>query len=254
MTSSTQDVQPEGFSPEELAGWRTGRLSARPRTAADRQAPDANGRPVEQAPELSAPEPATDPDPDEPVLFVPDPLPAGPRGLVVLLHGAQSTPSDVLPLLEAQAQRDGFIVLAPKSIDYTWDIISGGGFGPDVAALDSALAEVFAGFDIDPDRVAVAGISDGASYALSLGLANGSLLKRVIAFSPGYFAQGHREGRPNIFISHGREDEVLPIDKTSWKIVSVLKRAGYPVEFREFTGGHEAPAEIVEVAAQLLKS
>jgi phospholipase/carboxylesterase len=46
---------------------------------------------------------------------------------------------------------------------------------------------------------------------------------------------------------------VLPIDRTSWKIVSVLTRAGYPVDFREFTGGHEAPADVVELAARTLR-
>jgi phospholipase/carboxylesterase len=245
MNQPTQNATPEGFSEEELAGWRTGRLFARPAPTVGAAPP--SGRAESVGGDAGAP------DPDEPVLFVPEPLPAGPLGLVVLLHGARSTPADVLPLLEDQAQRGAFLLLAPKSIDYTWDVIVDGGFGPDVAALDSALVEVFAQFEVDPDRIAVAGISDGASYALSLGLANGSLFTRVLAFSPGYFAQGHREGRPKIFISHGREDRVLPIDRTSWKIVSVLTRAGYPVDFREFTGGHEAPADVVELAARTLR-
>ncbi len=69
---------------------------------------------------------------------------------VVLLHGAGSKPADVLPIMQKQAQRRGFLVLAPKSIDYTWDVIVGGEFGPDVAALDRALSDVFSRFDVDP--------------------------------------------------------------------------------------------------------
>ncbi len=186
------------------------------------------------------------------MLFVPDELPPGQLPLVVLLHGARSTPAEVLPLMEDQAQRRGVLLLAPKSIDYTWDVIVGGAFGPDVAALDSALSEVFEQFDVDPERIAVAGISDGASYALSLGLANGDLFKRVVAFSPGYFAAGHRGTRPDFFISHGREDRVLPIEKTSWRVVSLLKRTGHQVDFHEFTGEHEAPPDMVAAAMDFL--
>ncbi|MET3807831.1 putative esterase [Nakamurella sp. UYEF19] len=244
MSTTPLPLSPEPFSDVERARWRSGRLSAYPQPG---RSEDAEG--IEQR---LPDEPDLPIDPDEPVLFVPDHLSAGPVPLVVLFHGATSRPSEVLPTFEEHAQREGFLVLAPKSIDYTWDVIVNGGFGPDVAALDSALSEVFSAFDIDPDRIAIAGISDGASYALSLGLANANLFKRVFAFSPGYFAQGYREGHPKIFISHGREDPVLPIEKTSWRIVSVLKTAGYEVDFREFTGGHEAPADLVDVTVDLL--
>ncbi len=231
------------FSEAQIAWWRSGRLSAAP-------PPSRPGVPSVAA---DSPEDVVVPtEPDEPVLFVPDELPAGPVPLVVLLHGAQSTPADVLPIMEAEAQRRGVLLLAPKSIDYTWDVIVGGAFGPDVAALDSALSEVFERFDVDPSRIAVAGISDGASYALSLALANGDLFRRVVAFSPGYFAAGHRGTRPDIFVSHGRQDTVLPIEKTSWRVVSLLKRTGHHVTFREFDGGHEAPPEMVAAAMDFL--
>jgi poly(3-hydroxybutyrate) depolymerase len=39
---------------------------------------------------------------------------------------------------------------------------------------------------VDPQRICVSGFSDGASYALSLGLANGDLFTHVAAFSPGF--------------------------------------------------------------------
>src|ERR1700712_1266699 len=255
MTLPPVDSGAAPFSETEIARWRSGRLSSTPPPG--KPAPPVPGERLTvgsrsddaQSADQDEPEAL---DPDEPVMFVPDRLPAGPVPLVVLLHGATSNPADVLPIMEEQAQRKGFLVLAPKSIDYTWDVIVGGAFGPDVAALDSALSEVFSQFDVDPERVAVAGISDGASYALSLGLANGDLFTHILAFSPGYFAPGHREGHPRIFISHGREDAVLPIEKTSWRVVSLLKRTGYQVDFREFTGGHEAPVEMVDAAVDSL--
>ena len=43
----------------------------------------------------------------------------------------------------------------------------------------------------------------------SLGIANGDLIDRVIARSPGFVAPVTRVGRPRIFVSHGVKDRVL---------------------------------------------
>jgi len=98
-----------------------------------------------------------------------------------------------------------------------------GGLGPDVGALDIALGTVFERFGVDADRVASAGFSDGASYALTLGLMNGDLFSRVFAFSPGFVVPGERRGRPRVFLSHGRADTVLPIDRCGRRIVATLR-------------------------------
>ncbi len=99
---------------------------------------------------------------------------------------------------------------------------------------------------VDAERVAVAGFSDGASYALGLGMANGDLFRRIIAFSPGFEPPSREEGRPDVFISHGIADDVLPIDRCSRRIVPALRRRGYDVRYQEFEGGHEIPAGIIE--------
>ena len=49
-------------------------------------------------------------------------------------------------------------------------------------------------YAVDPSRVAVGGFSDGASYALSLGLTNGDLFTHVLAFSPGFRRRERRAG------------------------------------------------------------
>jgi hypothetical protein len=71
------------------------------------------------------------------------------------------------------------------------------------------------------------GLSDGASYALSLGLLNGDLFTHVIAFSPGFVAKGTRRGNPQVFVSHGLRDQVLPIDRCSRRIVRDLRGDDY---------------------------
>jgi phospholipase/carboxylesterase len=61
-----------------------------------------------------------------------------------------------------------------------------GNFGPDVDYINRSLQHVFERYTVDPNRLGIAGFSDGASYALSLGLPNGDLFSHIIAFSPGF--------------------------------------------------------------------
>jgi phospholipase/carboxylesterase len=173
--------------------------------------------------------------------------PARPAPLVLSLHGAGGNAEGSLYPLRDLADRAGLIVLAPASRGRTWDVLLGG-FGPDVAFLDRALETAFRRCAVDPRLLAIAGFSDGASYALSLGLTNGDHFPHVLAFSPGFAAPGDPVGRPRIFVSHGTRDDVLPIDRCSRRIVPMLERAGYPVRYREFDGGHSVPPEIAREA------
>jgi predicted esterase len=172
-----------------------------------------------------------------------------PKTLVLALHGAGSDPAEPMALLRPYADEAGLIILAPKSKGPTWDV-SMGGFGPDVAAIDGLLEHVFTEYEVDD--VAVAGFSDGASYALSLGLTNGDLFRSVIGFSPGFIAFGQQNGMPRLFISHGTEDSVLPIGRTSRRGVPRLRAAGYRVKYVEFTGDHEVPPRIAREAVDWL--
>jgi phospholipase/carboxylesterase len=171
-----------------------------------------------------------------------------PAPLVVLLHGAGEDARDGLALLRSQADETGTVLLAPSSREYTWDLLVGRRYGPDVAAIDRALESTFSRYAVDPTLVAVGGYSDGASYALSLGIANGGLFSHVLAFSPGFVALAEREGSPRLFVSHGTRDGWLPIDRCSRRIVPQLERAGYEVQYREFEGAHVVPPEIAREA------
>lgn len=165
--------------------------------------------------------------------------------MVLLLHGAGEDARDGLALLRQQADAAGLILLALASRGPTWDVIVGRGrFGPDVVAIDQALNDTFSRYAVDPSRIAVGGYSDGASYALSLGITNGDLFTHVLAFSPGFMVPTGQRGSPRIFVSHGTRDGWLPIDRCSRRIAPQLERAGYEVRYREFEGGHVVPPEI----------
>ncbi|MDP9019927.1 MAG: phospholipase [Actinomycetota bacterium] len=173
--------------------------------------------------------------------------PGTPSPMVLLLHGAGGTAeAGLAPLLEP-ADEAGVVLLSPAAQDRTWDALLGG-YGPDVAFIDRALDAAFSRQAVDPDHLAIGGFSDGASYALSIGLVNGTLFSHILAFSPGFIAPGRTSGSPRVFVSHGTADDVLPVGATSRRIVPRLQRDGYDVRYREFDGGHVVPPEIAREA------
>lgn len=182
-------------------------------------------------------------------------VPAGYRGeaapLVLVLHGAGGNARNGLLPLHGVADDAGLVLLSVGSAGRTWDLLRGG-FGPDVAAIDRVLGHVFEHVAVDPERIGVSGFSDGASYALSLGITSGDLFTHIAAFSPGFVAPASQHGAPRIFISHGTADGVLPIDVCSRRVVTQLERAGYDVRYVEFDGGHSVPPEIARAATERL--
>ena len=159
--------------------------------------------------------------------------------------GRRRTAAACCSRLGGAAERLGIAVLAPDSRGRTWDAITGR-FDEDVAFLDRALEFVFERLAVDPTRLAIGGFSDGASYALSLALANGDLFSRVVACSPGFVMSAPTRGRPRVFVSHGTADQILPIDQCSRVIVPRLRTMGYEVTYREFEGRHEMPADVLD--------
>ena len=207
-----------------------GRLDARP-------VPDPTGPPP--APGVAA----LDLGPGAEVLLVVPPR--TPRALLVFFHGAGGSAADSVRTVGELATAAGVAVLAPTSAAATWDLIAGG-FGRDVAVLDAALAQVLDRLPVD--RVALAGFSDGGSYALSLGVANGDLAEAVLAFSPGFVSAPGRYGRARFWISHGTADPVLPVERCGRRVAGELRADGYDVAYDEFAGGHVVTPELVGAA------
>lgn len=170
--------------------------------------------------------------------------PDRPMPLVLLLHGAGGHAHDGLRIFLHLADQAGLILVAPASHASTWDIIAKRTYGPDLALVDRTLEHVFTHYAVDPARVGIGGFSDGASYALTLGLANGELFTHVLAFSPGFIGPMEQQGAPEVFVSHGDADTVLAIDPCGRAIARQLQAAGYPLVYREFQGGHEIPPDI----------
>jgi predicted esterase len=74
---------------------------------------------------------------------------------------------------------------------------------------------------------------------------HGHVFKKVYAGAPGLMRPMAANGKPAIFISHGRRDATMPIDVTSRRFVPRLKDLGYGVTYKEHDGGHQLPPDIL---------
>ena len=180
------------------------------------------------------------------LLYIPSGYdPAVKAPLVVLLHGAGRDASEMVEAMKEAADSEGVILVAPDSRAGTWDLIAFGQLGADVFYTNLALTWAFQRLAVDPARVGLAGFSDGASYAITLGSANGDLFSRVAVFSPGFLLNTQRNGKPEFFITHGASDNVLPAGQTRLFIVPGLRDQGYTVTYTEFAGGHGVTKALV---------
>lgn len=156
--------------------------------------------------------------------------------LLLLLHGAAGQHGGGDHVALAYAMRHQALLLIPDALSSSWDFLRGG-YGADLAFLDRALLWTMQRYEVDQQAMAIAGFSDGASYALSVGLMNGELFRDIMAFSPGFMAPLRREGQPRIFIAHGSDDQVLAVSRGR-EIAQRLAQDGYAVTYQEFDGGH----------------
>lgn len=186
------------------------------------------------------------------VLVVPKGLdPRRPCQLVVLFHGGGGSAEKILPMLADLAETRNFLLLAPQSLFPTWDLVIGG-HGPDRERVEASLIEVANRFLLDPARLAFAGHSDGGSYTLSLGLANGDVASHLIVSSAGFLSVHLQVGAPRIFLAHGIRDEQIGIDRSARVHAPRLREAGYDVTYVEYDGPHAYQPAVVARAVDFL--
>lgn len=172
------------------------------------------------------------------------------KALLLALHGAGSGGArGGLYVFRGGWDVPGLVIVAPAAAGSTWSFLRGDDV--DLEVVDRALRRAFARCRVHPARVAVGGFSDGATYALRLGLANGRLFRSVVALSPGgLFEEG--AGRPRVFVAHGTRDHVFAIGRTSDPLVEELRRRGHRVTYVRFAGGHKVPEPISRRAVRWL--
>jgi phospholipase/carboxylesterase len=101
-----------------------------------------------------------------------------------------------------------------------------------------------------PDTLMLGGFSQGGMLALDVALAAEPPVDRVAVLSGVLMAdsraglQAPRAARPPVFISHGRDDQVVPVAAGELARALLLQH-GFEVIWRPFAGGHGIPGPIV---------
>ena len=192
--------------------------------------------------------------------------PAGePRGALVLMHGRGADELDLEPLLSALDRERRLVGLLPRGPlvlppgGAHWYVVRRVGY-PDRASffdtfertsawLDATLAEV----GVPPERVILAGFSQGAVMAYTLGLAAGRPRPAAIIAMSGFiprvdgldFDFAGRAKLP-VSISHGTNDPVIGVQ---WgrDARDRLSAVGLAVKYREDPVDHRiAPAALAQ--------
>jgi len=204
--------------------------------------------------------------PDDAVAVVP--ASAGPHPpLLVLLHGADHRPVWMLRQFADEADARGLVLLAPTSKGQTWDAVATAEAPPspssplansaashfsrtrDVGRVAAAIRALEAQVPVDRSRVVLGGFSDGATFAVAMGLSRDTDFAAVIAWSPGIAIETTDPARGRrVIVAHGRRDRVLSYDVTCNEIVPMLKSEGGAVRFFGFDGGHEMPQAVKDAA------
>ena len=171
-----------------------------------------------------------------------------PRGLIVVFHGAGGTAREGLFVFREAWNVPGLALVAPAARGNTWSALSHEE-DLDLATVNRALAETWRRCRIDRRRIAVGGFSDGATYALAIGLQNGDVFRSILALSPGGLLDVAHRGRPRVFVAHGTRDDVLPVGRSD-AAVRTLRSSGYRVTYRRFGGGHQVTEAISRMAVR----
>lgn len=220
--------------------------------------------------------------PDETEANTPRPLmgpgfgpPSGedPEMLCILLHGLGADGNDLIalaPLLAEVLPTARFIAPnAPEPCDmapmgYQWFSL----LNPAQEAMEAGvrraardanafIEEMLAGLDLGPDRLLLAGFSQGAMTALHLGLRREVAPIAIVSFSGALVAPEKLAAeircRPPVCILHGQDDPLVPVLSAN-VATEVLRGAGVPVESHLLEGlAHGIDEAALIAAAAFLK-
>jgi len=166
--------------------------------------------------------------------------------LVVALHGGGGSGRDFLWTWLREARSRGYLLLAPSSQGSTWSFL-----GPDVDAvrLRGLIDGLCENWNVDRSRILLTGLSDGGTYALYRGLAEGAEFAALAPGSgvlhPSNLSNGNldRARAKPIYLMHGARDWMFPV-QVARLARDLLLRAGARLVYREIADlSHAWPRE-----------
>jgi len=167
-----------------------------------------------------------------------------PAPLVIAFHGMLVDTKDLMPKytkLNETADKHGFIIVYPNALDKAW------GLKPekvkaDLAFFDALVARISSDYKIDPDRIYVLGMSNGAYFAHLVGKERSKTVAAVAAHSGMLGLQTalgiNAERKFPVLIIHGEQDKIFPI-RIARENRDLYVKEGHEVKYVEIPGlGH----------------
>ncbi len=173
--------------------------------------------------------------------------------LVTVLHGAGRQDELLVRAYADEPERRQALFLVVRSCQPTWDLIAGGD-GEDLEFLAYAYDGIYGRYRVDPARQALVGYSDGATYALAVGLSNPRVFAAVMAWAAGFLAidtanLAPDDPKPRVLLEYGTQDQLFPFDRVALPMRQALEGLGYTVTFRADEGGIHWPSPGFQPAA-----
>jgi len=173
--------------------------------------------------------------------------------LVTVFHGAGRQDELLVRAYRGEPESRDAVFFVPRSTAPTWDLLVGEDRA-DLDFLEAAYAEIYRRVPVDHRRQALVGYSDGASYALAVGLSNPRLFSAVMGWAAGFVimdptAIAPSDPRPRILLEHGTHDTIFPFEQVALRNCEILRRLGYQVELRVDEGGVHWPSRAFQTAA-----
>jgi phospholipase/carboxylesterase len=167
--------------------------------------------------------------------------------LVMALHGGSGNGRGFLWSWLRDARSRGAILVAPTATGTTWALM---GDDTDTPNLARILDQIRTRWNVDPNRLLLAGMSDGGTFCYVTGLKRGSpfthLAPVAAAFHPlmAEMADAERLRGLPVYLVHGRLDWMFPVQMAR-QTSAALSAAGAAVSYREIDDlSHCYPREI----------
>jgi len=179
------------------------------------------------------------------VLLTPPEIdPARRYPLVTVFHGAGRQDELIAKGLRDEPARRAALFFVPRSVSPTWDLIVGGPRA-DLDFLEYAWDLIYRRYPVDFERQALMGYSDGASYALSIGLSNPRHFPALIAWAAGFAIvdwPAPDAPKPRVYLEYGTHDELFPFEHVALPMRASLEQTGCDVTFSVDEGGRHWPS------------
>tara|TARA_Y100000590_G_scaffold169086_1_gene193689 strand:- start:5328 stop:5981 length:654 start_codon:yes stop_codon:yes gene_type:complete len=184
--------------------------------------------------------------------------PKNPNSLIVMLHGYGSDGNDLFSL--SSVLSDNFpnsVIIAPNApfecemspVGYQWFSLTDRsveamtqGVRDAAPILNEFLDSVSKEYNINQDRIILFGFSQGTMMALYVALTGKIFFSSVLGFSGSLLGfesiESERINKVPIFLSHGDQDEVVPVGSIDYA-AKILKKNGIDFETNIESGlGH----------------